>query len=131
MKHPITPDYIKELQEHEVFVFGSNLRGIHAGGAANVAMKWGAEWGNGEGLQGQTYALPTMFQTVEELVPHVNKFIAFAKANPDKQFLLTPIGCGIAGFSSEEVAPLFKQVLADGLRNISLPEAFIAILKRK
>ena len=118
----ITPQWITSLQSDEVFVFGSNLQGLHAGGAAKLAMQWGAVWGQGVGLQGQTYAIPTMQGDVDTIQPYVNEFISFAKQHPNKTFLVTEIGCGIAGFSVEEIAPLF--VKAVEVENIYLPQRF-------
>lgn len=124
---PYTPDAITTLRPDEVFVFGSNLQGHHGGGAARVAqMKFGAIWGQGVGLQGQCYAIPTMQGGVETIKPYVDEFIAYASQHPDKQFLVTPIGCGIAGFRAEEIAPLFKD--AKNIENISLPEDFWEII---
>lgn len=117
-----TPSWITSLQSDEVFVFGSNLQGLHAGGAAKLAMQWGAVWGKGVGLQGQTYAIPTMQGDVDTIQPYVNEFISFAKQHPNKTFLVTEIGCGIAGFSVEEIAPLF--VKAVEVENIYLPQRF-------
>lgn len=102
-----TPKLITSLQSDEVFVFGSNLQGFHAGVQAKLAMQWGAVWGKGVGIQGQTYAIPTMQGDVDSIQPYVNEFISFAKQHPNKRFLVTEIGCGIAGFSVEEIAPLF------------------------
>jgi hypothetical protein len=118
----MTPKQINHLEQDEVFVFGSNLTGNHAGGAARTALKWGAVMGQGEGLQGKTYAIPTMFKTVEEIKPFVYRFIQFAKDNPSKRFLVTKIGCGIAGFKSEEIEPLFENVIKFKIPNICLPE---------
>lgn len=122
----ITPQWITSLQSDEVFVFGSNLQGLHAGGAAKLAMQWGAVWGKGVGLQGQTYAIPTMQGDVDTIQPYVNEFISFAKQHPNKTFLVTEIGCGIAGFSVEEIAPLF--IKAVEVENIYLPQRFWKIL---
>ena len=121
-----TPKWITSLQPDEVFVFGSNLQGLHAGGAAKLAMQWGAVWGKGVGLQGQTYAIPTMQGGVNTIRPYVDEFISFAKQHPNKTFLVTEIGCGIAGFSVKEIAPLFKEAVLVG--NIYLPEKFWNIL---
>ena len=124
-----TPAWIKELKENEVFVFGSNLGGFHAGGAARVAMdKFGAVWGQGVGLQGQSYAIPTMHGGVDVIKPYVDEFIAFAREHRDLKFLVTPIGCGIAGFAVEEIAPLFADAIDD--ENILLPEAFVKEINR-
>ena len=119
----ITPEFITSLRADEIFVFGSNLQGIHAGGAARMArLNFGAVMGNGVGIQGQSYAIPTMQGGVETIKPYVDKFIAYAKAHPDKTFLVTPIGCGIAGFEAKDIAPLFKA--AGNTGNIYLPEVF-------
>jgi hypothetical protein len=121
-----TPSWITSLQSDEVFVFGSNLQGLHAGGAAKLAMQWGAVWGQGVGLQGQTYAIPTMQGDVDTIRPYVDEFISFAGLHPELKFLVTEIGCGIAGFSVEEIAPLFKEAIT--VDNIYLPEKFWNIL---
>ena len=123
----IASDRIDKLEKDEIFVFGSNLAGHHMGGAARVAhMKFGAEWGIGVGLTGQSYAIPTMQGGVETIKPYVNQFIEFAKSQPDMKFLVTRIGCGIAGFKDEEIAPLFKKAVAVG--NIYLPRKFYNVL---
>lgn len=118
----ITPDYISELRHNEVFVFGSNARGMHYGGAAAFAVgRFGAIMGQGEGLQGHSYAIPTM-EGMENMRAAVDRFIAFAQEHPELTFLVTPIGCGIAGYSPEDIAPLF--VAAKTLDNVHLPESF-------
>ena len=123
MESRFTPQFITSLQPNEIFVFGSNLGGIHAGGAAHVAeMKFGAIRGQGEGLQGQSYAIPTMQGGVETIAPYVDRFIDFALNNPGLTFLVTRIGCGIAGFRDEEIAPLFAKALE--IPNIILPKSF-------
>ena len=115
-----TPEFITELQPNEIFVFGSNLKGMHGGGAAYIAYrKFGAIMGQGVGLQGQSYAIPTMQGGVETIRPYVDEFIAFAKEHQELTFLVTRIGCGIAGFTDEEIAPLFEQ--AHDVENIVLP----------
>lgn len=116
-------DTISQLAPHEVFVFGSNLAGHHAGGAAHAAMKhFGAVWGQGTGLQGQSYAIPTMQGGVETIAPYVLEFTEFAEKHPELTFLVTRIGCGIAGFRDEEIAPLFTRAAA--LPNVHLPLSF-------
>lgn len=118
-----TPEFITELKPGEIFVFGSNLRGMHGGGAAYVAYrKFGAIMGQGVGLQGQSYAIPTMQGGVETIRPYVNEFIEFAKAHPELTFLVTRIGCGIAGFTDTEISPLFES--AHNIDNIVLPEGW-------
>ena len=120
MEKAYTPDFITELKPNEVFVFGSNLGGFHGGGAARVAMqRFGAVWGQGVGLQGQSYAIPTMQGGVETIKPYVDEFIAFAKAHPELTFYVTRIGCGIAGFQDKEIAPLFADAIS--VPNIILP----------
>lgn len=124
---PFTPERITELKPDEIFVFGSNLAGAHAGGAAYIAHeKFGAIWGQGVGLQGQSYAIPTMQGGVETIKPYVDEFIAFAKAHKEYIFLVTRIGCGIAGFTSEQIAPLFYHAM--DVPNIILPEDFVQIV---
>ena len=124
-----TPEWITQLESNEVFVFGSNLAGCHAGGAARVAcQRFGAVWGQGVGMQGQSYAIPTMQGGVETIAPYVDEFIEFAKSHPDMTFLVTPIGCGIAGFTPKELAPLF--VRAVDVENILLPKSFVDVLQQ-
>lgn len=123
----ITPDEIIALKSNEVFVFGSNLQGYHAGGAAFTArMSFGAIMGQGEGLQGQSYAIPTMQGGVETIKPYVDRFLDFAGRNPNMDFLVTRIGCGIAGFTPQEIAPLFKK--AEHMHNVWLPADFWRVL---
>lgn len=119
-----TPNHITELSKCEIFVFGSNLEGQHLGGAAWTAHeKFGAEWGVGDGPTGKCYAIPTMHGGIDEIKPYVDKFLKYAKKHPMNRFLVTRIGCGIAGFSDEEIAPLFL----GGLRipNITLPNKWL------
>ena len=124
MKSQFTPDFITELKENEIFVFGSNLEGMHGGGAARLAYnKFGAIWGQGVGLQGQSYGIPTMHGGVDAIKPYVDEFIEFAKSHPELTFLVTRIGCGIAGFRDEEIAPLFKECIE--IDNVILPRSFI------
>lgn len=122
-----TPNKITELKQNEVFVFGSNLAGSHGGGAARIAYnRFGAIWGRGVGLQGQSYAIPTMQGGVETIKPYVDKFIRFAQTRRDLKFLVTQIGCGIAGFKVEEIAPLFRTAV--DVENIILPQAFVEVI---
>lgn len=119
-----TPDKIKALKDDEVFVFGSNLQGMHAGGAAAAAWRFfGAVMGRGVGLQGHSYAIPTMQGGVETIAPYVDEFIDFARQHGDLYFYVTRIGCGIAGFSDEQIAPLFRNALS--LPNVCLPKSFV------
>lgn len=115
-----TPDRITDLKPNEIFVFGSNLQGMHGGGAAYIAYrKFGAIWGQGIGLQGQSYGIQTMQGGVDTISPYVDEFIQFAKQHPELIFLVTRIGCGIAGFTDSQIAPLFAS--AHDVANIVLP----------
>jgi hypothetical protein len=115
---------ITHLQPHEIFAFGSNQRGAHGGGAARLAKdKFGAQEGVGEGLTGQSYAFPTLtanFEKVSRASLEVSRdrLFATARQHPDKTFLLTKVGCGIAGFTEDEIRPLFTNAPA----NVVLPE---------
>ena len=124
-----TPENITSLEEDDIFVFGSNLAGMHAGGAARVAYeRFGAIWGQGVGIQGQSYAIPTMQGGVDTIKPYVDDFIKLAREWDQNTFYVTRIGCGIAGFTDEEIAPLFADALE--LYNVRLPESFVKIIKR-
>ncbi len=119
-----TPDNINTLGRRDIFVFGSNLAGHHAGGAARTALnRFGAIWGQGEGLQGNSYAIPTMQGGIETIRPYVEKFIEFTKREKSLTFYVTKIGCGIAGFNIEDIALLFKNAI--DLPNVRLPKEFV------
>lgn len=121
--NPTAPDMVSSLRENEIFVFGSNLQGAHGGGAAAAAMsRFGAVWGQGVGLQGRSYAIPTMQGGPETIAPYVDEFVDFAAQHPELRFLVTRIGCGIAGFTDEQMAPLFRT--AAPLANVCLPLSF-------
>lgn len=123
-----TSERIIRLEPNEIFVFGSNLAGAHGGGAARIALDcFGAVWGQGVGLQGQSYAIPTMQGGVETIKPYVDEFIEFAKVHPELKFLVTRIGCGIAGFRDEEIAPLFTTAIE--VENVILPKEFVEAIK--
>lgn len=123
----ITPEFITKLAADEVFVFGSNLAGMHGGGAARMAYEqFGAEWGVGVGPTGQCYAIPTMQGGVDTIRPYVDEFVTYAKQHPANRFLVTRIGCGIAGFTDGEMAPLFREAAQEP--NIALPQKWHRIL---
>ena len=122
-----TPEHISQLAPNEIFVFGSNLQGVHGGGAARYAYEhFGAEWGKGIGMAGHTYAIPTMHGGIKEIKPYVDEFVEFAEAHPQYKFLVTPIGCGIAGFTPSQIAPLFFKAIH--IPNIILPREFYDVL---
>lgn len=126
-----TPDYIDSLLPGQIFVFGSNALGYHTGGASGTARKrFGAVWGQAEGLQGQCYAIPVDYgkniRKDGEVRAAVGRFIAFAKEHPDLFFLVTRVGCGIAGYHDEEMAQFFIDALE--MKNVSLPKSFVDAL---
>lgn len=129
----ITPEFISKLEQGYIFVFGSNLSGRHGKGAAKTALGWGAKWGQGAGLQGRTYGIPTKDAsirrtlTIEEIKPFVDEFIEFARSRKDLIFLVTEIGCGLAGYKPKDIAPLFEKAI--DVENIYLPERFWHKLK--
>ena len=91
--------------------------------------QWGAVWGQGTGLQGQTYAIPTMQGGIGTIRPYIDQFIKFAQNDPERTFLVTEIGCGIAGFRPADIAPLFKNAI--NIPNIWLPQRFCEILQNE
>jgi hypothetical protein len=124
-----TPERITFLAPNEIFVFGSNYAGRHGKGAAKDAIRFGARWGQGDGLSGQTYGIPTKGYKLEILPLHyiriaVERFLRRAAASPEFTFLVTPIGCGLAGYSPKDIAPMFK----DSPPNVVLPESFLRVL---
>lgn len=123
----ITPERISALREGQIFVFGSNEAGHHDGGAARLARdRFGAIYGQGRGLQGQSYAIPTMDLSLQQISQEVNDFTIFADMHPELTFMVTRIGCGIAGFNARQIAPLFAG--ASCLPNVHLPKEFWDIL---
>ena len=124
----ITPAEISYLRDNEVFVFGSDLSGIHTGGAAYLALRrFGARMGQGTGMQGNSYAIPTIVGGLRHVVPYVRDFFQFAALHPEKVFLVTPVGCGIAGFTPADIAPLFEP--AREIPNVHLPQSFWEVLR--
>jgi hypothetical protein len=125
-----TPDNIEALGLNQVFVFGSNLAGRHGGGAALLAAhRFGAVYGVGVGHEGRSYALPTKGQNIEtlplsEIEKHIGNFVEYAAANPSLTFFVTQIGCGLAGYTPKEIAPLFFYFALPP--NVILPEVFWA-----
>ena len=127
-KKRISSNRITRLAPNEIFVFGSNIQGMHGGGAARMAYEhFGAVWGKGVGLYGQSYAIPTMQGGVETIKPYVDDFLNFAVMHGELDFLVTEIGCGIAGFTPQEIAPLFFKAIENDNRNVYLPESFYMV----
>lgn len=124
----ITPELITKVDDDEIFVFGSNQSGIHGKGAAHDALAFGAVWGQPSGIQGRTYGIPTKNASITKTLPlskiagYVTKFVEFAKEHPELTFYVTEIGCGLAGLTPKEVAPLFRG--CDELENVYLPRRF-------
>lgn len=119
----VTPEWISELRDDEIFVFGCRRSGRHFEGAAKFAWEnFGAILGQGEGLQGQSYAIPTAGVGHGWIRHAVNRFTEFASANPELKFLVTPVGCGLGLWDYDDIAPLFRN--ASKLPNVWLPEAF-------
>lgn len=126
-----TPDYIDCLLPNQIFVFGSNSLGYHTGGASGTARKkFGAVWGQPEGLQGASYAIPVDFgkgiRKDNEVKKSIERFLAFTKEHLELFFFVTRIGCGIGGYRDEEMAQFFKGAL--DLKNICLPKSFVDAL---
>lgn len=112
--------HITSLEPHEVFVFGSNASGAHGGGAARFAYeRFGAVWGQAEGLQGQSYGIDTM-SGLDVFEQQARRFVSFAAEHPQLRFLVTEVGCGIAGYRPAQVAGFFEGVGA----NVVLPLTF-------
>lgn len=133
-----TPEKITHLEPHQVMTFGSNLLGLHKGGAAKDAMDFGAVMRVAVGLQGQTYALPTkanfkvslpLYEGPTNIKREVDDFLEFTETRPDLEFLVTKVGCKRASYTVEQIAPLFKRALE--LPNVVLPREFHEILTRK
>jgi len=125
--HDFTPDHITQLAPNEIFTFGSNRAGRHGAGAARTALKWGAVYGHGEGLMGQTYALPTKDERLRtlalgEISIHIGRYLKCAEQHPDLVFLTTEVGCGLAALIPAEVAPLFYAFPIPA--NVVLPRSF-------
>jgi len=122
---------VNKLEENEIFVFGSNEAGRHGKGAALLAMKWGAIKCIGEGIQGQTYGIPTKNNkiktlSINKIKKYVDNFIEYAKQNENLKFYVTEIGCGLAGYQPKDIAPLFNHAI--NLDNIYLPQKFWDVL---
>lgn len=129
----ITPALITFLAPNEIFVFGSNLAGRHGKGAALQALKFGAKYNCGFGIMGQTFALPTKDLDLKTMPLHrikiyVDELLVYVRLMPESNFLVTKIGCGLAGYTPEQIAPLFRDFV--GVGNVALPEEFLNILNK-
>lgn len=129
-----TQENIETLEAGEIFIFGANLQGFHGAGAARKALEFGAVMGKGVGFKGRTYAIPTKDENIrtmpiEAIEPYVKQFIDYASKNQHLTFLVSKIGCGLANYSPEDIAPLFEDALL--YPNIVLPEEFFNILTNK
>ena len=129
-----TQENIETLAAGEIFIFGANLQGFHGAGAARKALEFGAVVGKGVGFKGRTYAIPTKDEnirtmSIEAIEPYVKQFIDYASKNQHLTFLVSKIGCGLANYSPEDIAPLFEDALL--YPNIVLPEEFFNILTNK
>jgi hypothetical protein len=134
MKIIATNQKILSLKDNEVFVFGSNMSGVHGAGAAKLALeRFGAIWGVPRGIQGQSYAIPTKdFDVVTslplgEIYRHIQEFGLVSQQNPHIEFLVTEIGCGLARYTPEQIAPMFFWV-KNGDTNVWLPQRFWDVL---
>lgn len=126
-----SPDLVTSLKPNEIFCFGSNTAGLHGKGAAKQALTLGARWGQGSGLQGSTYGIPTKDHhmkvlPVNKILRYVDEFVEFAQKSPQLTFLVSEIGCGLAGYSPKDIAPLFEKAVK--LENVRLPRRFLRIL---
>lgn len=135
IKMKLSPEKIEKLKPNEVFVFGSNEAGIHGAGAASLALIcFGAKMGEGIGHYGQSYAIPTKDDRIKTLnlgkiKKYINDFIDYAKRRKELNFLVTEIGCGLAGYTPVQIAPMFKRVKDEKIENIFLPSRFIKVIK--
>jgi len=124
--HRVTPAHITTLKDNQIFVFGSNKQGEHNGGAAAQALKhFGAVNGQAKGPQGQSYAIIST-EGAEVIYDQVGELVSYAKQHPELTFLVTAVGCGVAGLGADEVAPMF--IKAIDVENIWLPQSFWDVL---
>lgn len=120
----VSPAFIKRLEKNEIFVFGSNNNGFHDGGAALFAVKhFGAQMGQAEGPQGQSYAIPTVGTTFEKIKESIERFTEYAALHPRQRFMLTAVGCKNAGYTPSQIAPLFREAYEFG--NVYVPQEFL------
>jgi len=123
-----TPENITHLEPNQIFVYGANELFRHGAGAAKLALKWGAKHGMA-GLVGQTYGIPTKDHNIrtlplDKIQVHVDNFFATAFSHTEYEFLVSKIGCGLAGYRPEDIGPLFKIIKTGVFENVILPEEF-------
>ena len=123
-----TPENIRHLKPNQIFVYGANEAGIHGAGAAKLALQWGAKMGQ-YGFNGQTYGIPTKDQRIRTLPlnkikTHVDNFLSASRFLAEYEFLVSKIGCGLAGYQVKDIAPLFSTVKTGVFQNVILPEEF-------
>ena len=121
---------VESLEANQIFVFGSNTAGRHGKGAAKTAMRWGAKTGVGVGLSGNTYGIPTKdgrlkTLSLTKIKRYVDEFIAFAAEKNEYVFLVTEIGCGLAGYTPNDIAPMFANAMQ--MENVYLPHSFVQV----
>jgi hypothetical protein len=133
----VTPENITELKDNEIFVFGSNESGIHKAGAAKIATEsFGAKMGIGYGPTGKCFAIPTKSWEIKGVLPQaaiecfVGRFSEYCLMYPDKKFLVTKIGCGLAGYKPEDIAPIFAAFDDKMFSNVSLPQEFWDVIDK-
>jgi len=133
-RRPITPGRVTVLEPNQIFVFGSNYAGRHGRGAALDAVKFGAIRGQGTGLMGQSYGIATKDHQLKVLSPavigaQVDEFLAFVEGHPELYFLVTAIGCGLANYTANDIAPLFYRWRLP--YNMSMPLPFVEWLNHR
>ena len=124
----VTPDRLEQISGTDILVFGSNQQGIHAGRIAREALeRFGAQMHQGAGIQGQSYAIPVMQGDVDTIQPYVDEFLDYASRHPHQHFMVTEVGCTLAGFEPEDIAPLFSPAREES--NIWLPISFLVAME--
>ena len=132
LSNKYTPELITSLEPNQIIIFGSNVSGIHGAGLAKYCKNnFGAVQGQALGITGQCYAIPTKDTRIrtlplQDIQYYVNIFIAYAYQHRELEFLVTKIGCGLAGYTIEDIAPMFKRVTT----NLILPEEFVKFNKK-
>ena len=130
----IIPTAISRVPANGVFVFGSNEAGIHGDGAARLAVQsFGATFGRGFGFSGKSFAIPTKDSKIttlplEVIGNYIKRFVAESKLHPENFYFVTAIGCGLAGYTASEIAPMFFALMREELPNYAFPAEFFSAL---